>query len=109
MFRLSIRLHHSRYGRRHILKQRGCVSRRAAAFGKACDAQDTDTVECDGDDVADADNAARGVDPRAVEPDQTIVSEARGRGAGAHHPRVPQPFVDPLPIQSVRARLAALL
>jgi hypothetical protein len=23
-----------------------------------------------------------------------------GRAAGAHHPRMPQPFIDPLPIQA---------
>lgn len=98
-----------RRGRRDILEQCARVGRRAAAFGKACDPQNADAVKGDGDDVADAHSAAGGIDAGAVEPDQTIVSEPGGGRAGADHPRVPQPFVDPLPIQTVRALLAALL
>lgn len=94
---------------RKILEQNGCLGGRPAAIGESCHLQHPDPVERDRDDVADPDRAAGRIDANPVQSHRTPVGKAGSRSPRAHHPRVPQPLVDPLPIQAVCARLAALL
>jgi len=58
-------------------------------------------VECDRHDVAPVHAAACGIDALAVDADMAGARKRGGGAAGAHHPRVPQPFIDTLPVQGL--------
>jgi hypothetical protein len=75
---------------------------RTAPLGKAHNPKNAHgTVERNGNDIAGPHRAARGIDPNAVDPHVTTNNERSRRRARAHYPCVPQPFVDPLPVQGL--------
>src|SRR2546430_13137487 len=85
------------------LTQRASVIRRAAALGESHDLEHADrAVERDCHYVAGPHRAAWRIDASAVDAHVTGDGEIRRRRARAHHPRVPKPFVDPLPVQAGR-------
>ena len=87
--------------RRKVVIEHTGRNRIAAAIGHALHLQHPHpAIERHRDDVAGPHRAARRIDPRAVEADMAAVGKLRGVGAGAHHARVPQPFVDALTIQT---------
>ena len=86
--------------RREILIEDAGNLRGTPALGKSNHLEDPHVaVERDGDDVAGTHRAARCVDARAVDADEAGVGKRRSGRARPHHARVPQPFVDALPIQ----------
>ena len=83
------------------LAQPAGVVGRAAALGEAQDLEHPHcAIERDRHHVAGADGAARRVDTDAVDPHVPRGRERRRRRTRAHHARMPQPFVDALPIGS---------
>ena len=86
--------------RREILIQDAGDLRGTAALGKSDHLEHPHVaVERDGDDVAGTHRPARRIDASAVDADEAGVRQRRSGRARAHHARVPQPFVDALPIQ----------
>ena len=77
---------------------------RTAALGETQNLEHTHgTVERHRHHVARPHGAARRIDALAVDAHMTGCGERGGRLARAHHPRVPQPFVDALAIQGCGA------
>jgi hypothetical protein len=86
--------------RREILVERAPRIGITAPLAESEHLQYTDPIECDGDDVASPNDLARGIDPRAVDTHMTFIGERRRRATRPDHPRVPEPLIDALPIQS---------
>ena len=86
-------------GRREILVKRAPGVRRSAPLAEIEHLQDANAVECDGDDITRTNRLARRIDAATVDAHLAAIGERRRRAARAHHARVPQPFVDALPIQ----------
>src|SRR4051794_30625211 len=66
-------------------------------------------VERDGNDVPELDRMPRRFLAHAVDADMAALDQLSRRGARLHHPRVPQPFIETLSIQSIALRGLAIL
>src|SRR5262249_18527788 len=74
-----------------------------AAFGEGHDLEHAyRAIERDRDHVALADSLARQLDPPPVDRHVSRPGERRRSRARAHEPRVPQPLINALPVQSPR-------
>jgi len=84
-----------------ILVQCTSGTRIAAPLGEAQNLHQAHAaVKRDGDDVAWFHRMARRFLAHAVDADMAAFNQRGGAGAGLHHPRVPQPFVETLLLQS---------
>jgi len=73
----------------------------AAPLGKPHHFEHTDgAIEPDGQDVAGLHRVPGRRLAHAVDPDMTGLDQRSGTGAGLDDPRVPQPLVETLPLQS---------
>ena len=96
--------------RRQILEQHAGDLGGAAPLGIARDLEHPHAaVERDGDDIAGTHRPAGGLDARAVDADMTCAHQRGSGAARAHHARVPQPFVDALTVQFLRAERPTVL
>lgn len=76
----------------------GCV---AAPLGKPDHLEDPHgAIEADGDDVAGPDGMTGRLLSRPVDADVAGLDQRSGAAARPDHPRMPQPFVEPLALQA---------
>lgn len=73
----------------------------APTFGKACHFQDSHArIERNGEHIAGFDGVSRRGFANAIEAHMAVSHQRGGIGTGADDPRVPEPFVDALTLQS---------
>src|SRR5213075_286480 len=61
-------------------------------------------IEPDSQHVANLHAMSRRHFAHAIDADMTGLDQRRGAGAGLHHPRVPQPFIETLALQAIPLR-----
>ena len=64
------------------------------------EAQAHAAIEPDRDHVTGLDGMARGLLARAIDTDMAGLDQRGRAGAGFHHPRMPQPFIETLALQA---------
>ena len=73
-----------------------------APLGKSDDFEDAHAaIEPNGQDVADLHRVSRGLLADAIDADMTGLDQRSRAGAGFDHPRMPQPFVETLALQTL--------
>jgi hypothetical protein len=88
-------------GRQDVLREGAGNLGRAPALGEARHFENAHAaIQCHGEHIAQAHRLACPIDAAAVEAHAARGGKPRGGRARAHHPRVPQPFVDPLALQA---------
>src|SRR6202171_5843896 len=92
-----------------IVIQHARGGRIAPPLRKSDDLEDAHAaIEPDRQHVAGLDGASRRLLAPAIETDMAGPDHRRGAGAGLHHPRVPQPFIETLALQATPIKLFIL-
>ena len=85
---------------RHVVIERSCGGRVTSPFGKSGDLENTNaTIQSDREHVIDLEGVSRRFLARAVDADMAGLDQCRSMGASFDHSRMPQPFIETLPLQ----------